>query len=216
MKQNVETIETGQPLSGQILIGRDIPPGELKGSYYLNADWYQGTAYLTKDRIVRDLSLKYNLQSKELEVMYEHKIKLLPSQMVDSFQWYDRNEQRMVNFINGSRYSFEDSQLIGYLEVVVNGRMKLVKRQVLKVRPPTYVRGLDVGDRNAKLYTEEERYIVKQGELIAVQKNHAYNLQLFQDNEEVLRFIKQNKLRLNKNSNLIEAVNFSNGGSTSQ
>ena len=215
MKQNVEAIESGQPLKGLILFGRDIPPGDVKGSHYLNEDWYQGTAYCTKDRIVRDLSLKYNLQSKELEV-YEDKIKLLPSQMVDSFKWYDRNKQRMVNFINSSRYSFEDSQLIGYLEVVVNGRMKLVKRQVLKMRPPTYVRGLDVGDRNAKLYTEEERYIVKQGELIAVQKSHAYNLQLFQDNEEVLRFIKQNKLRLNKNSNLIEAVNFSNGGSTSQ
>ena len=210
VRQNIQHIESGKRLQGQILMGRELPPGGVDGSYYLNEDWYKGTVYLSENQTYDDLSLKYNLHSNDLEVFFHKEIKVLPTHLVDSFEWFDSNRQSTVSFINASKYAFEDTKLVGFMEVEQSGGMKLVTRHKMKVRPPTYVKGLDVGDRDTKLYTIEELYLIKDSRVLALQKNHRYNLQFFKDRKEVTEFVKQNKLKLNKKEDLAKAVTFYN------
>ena len=210
IRQNLQHIETGKQLQGQILMGRKVPPGGVKGSYYLDEDWNTGTVFLSGNRTYTDLRLKYNLHDDELEVFFENEIKVLPTHLVDSFEWVDTDKQSTVSFVNASKYAFEDTKLVGFLEVEQGGALKLVTRHKMKVRGPTYVEGLSIGDRDSKLYTIERSYLVKDNRLLALQKNHRYNLQFFKDRKEVTEFVKRNKLKLNKKEDIAKTVSFYN------
>ena len=54
-------------------MGRKVPPGGVKGSYYLDEDWNTGTVFLSGNRTYADLRLKYNLYDDELEVFLRTK-----------------------------------------------------------------------------------------------------------------------------------------------
>ena len=114
-----------------------MTPGGVKGSTYLDKKWNLATILLFQsEKLLEGYPVKYELKENELEVKASNGIKILDTKNIKSLVWKDSITQEPKYFISGSEYTDEGTPLNGLLEVLSDGKVPLLKRNLVVVKAP--------------------------------------------------------------------------------
>ena len=184
---------------------------ETKGTTYLADQWYMGTIYLSNKKVIENYPIKYEIAKRQLEIKTGDKVKVLQADGVARFEWFDADKGTVVQFVNPANFSFERTQTVGFFEVVVDGKWRLLSRTEAEKVKGNYVAALDMGDASTKIVKKETLYLA--------QENHVY--QIARDkkefaarfgalSEQVYNFIKQHKLSIRQKEDLAQIIFYVN------
>ncbi|MFZ1808599.1 MAG: hypothetical protein WAU36_15305 [Cyclobacteriaceae bacterium] len=203
MISNVEAIESGGALTQYNMIGKERPAPEVKGEYYLFKDWVVADLGLDIDKTITDQKLNLNLQDGDIEIPYGENVRILDKSKIRSFTVDNRK------FIN-SKYVEGSAMTDSFFEVLDEGTIRVYCQYYSDVRPPTYVPGLAVGDRNYKVLIKKRYFIGYESTLEAFGNDKKRNTEYFKKNELAIDYVRQEKLKLNRIDDFIITVKFYN------
>ena len=187
----------------------DARVSKVKGTYYLDDSWNQGTIWLKNKKIIKNYLLKFDIENQWMEVKFDNDIKLLDLRWIKSFEWVD-NEAKRSYFVSTSQYNFEDGvQRLGVFEVLSEGQLSLVAKTDTKVREPNYVPALDMGDMDTKIYKVEKLFIVADDVVKPFPKKRSEFLALFGDKSAKIEdYSKINKLKFRDKEDALQIFNY--------
>ena len=189
----------------------DARVSKVKGTYYLDDRWNQGTIWLKNKKIIKNYLLKFDIENQWMEVKFDNDIKLLDLRWIKSFEWVD-DEAKRSYFVSTSQYNFEDGvQRLGVFEVLSEGQLSLVTKTDTELREPNYVPALDMGDMDAKIYKVEKLFIVVDDVVKPFPKKRSEFLALFGDKSTKIEdYSKINKLKFRDKEDALQMFNYYN------
>ena len=194
-------------VNSSILYGKKLPPSGVEGDYYMFSKRMPGEMEMTSGRKFKNQRLQYDLYKNELEVLLNNSIYVIPSGNVKSLLLYDSVDRR---FVNGSDYQFLEDSLTGFLEILAEGEITLLLQTVLHIKNPTYRSDSNMGNRNFVISKKYNLYITKGKVLVKLTKKNKLNYKWFSEKENVVSYLKENKLKLSNMSDAIFAVEYYN------
>jgi hypothetical protein len=196
---------------GDMLIGLAPPPGRIIGDTYLDNKWNKASMLLfDSERMIEGYPVKYDIQADVIEVMVKDEIKIIEGKKIKSMVWLDSVTNLPCYFVNGREYNIEGTALNGFLEVIVDGSLPLMKRTTITEKEPNYVPALDVGSRDKKILKKQTFFCSQNGGLTKI-GNKKSLLPVFGDHsKDVESFIKANKLNVNKEAGLLKTFAYYN------
>jgi hypothetical protein len=187
------------------------PPGRIVGDTYLNKKWNKASLLLfDSEKMIEGYPVKYDIQQDVVEVMAKNGIKIIEGKKIKSMVWIDSVTSTPSYFVNARDYNIEGAALNGFLEVIVDGTLPLMKRTTIIEKEPDYVPALDVGSRDKKILKKETFFCSQKASLKKI-GNKKSVLPVFGDqSKDVESFVKANKLNLNKTPDLLKAFEYYN------
>jgi hypothetical protein len=171
------------------------------GSPYYTLQFVKGTAFL-KDGNFATLPYRYDLFRDEIEFVKEDKIIWLIKQDIKFVRYGP--EMLIVT------YSVTDTSRLGYFFLKETGKYRLlIKRRIdyfPEVQPKGYAATVPAYFKKAL----DEFYIQPEGYPAQLVKNKKELLAIFTDNQPALTFIKKEKIKYNREGDLIKLVRFLN------
>ncbi|MGI9544529.1 MAG: hypothetical protein ACR2MX_14810 [Cyclobacteriaceae bacterium] len=211
IQTTVEHIETFPVSGNQLLIGRKLPPSGVKGNYFLQDHWAAGDIVLHYGPVLENYPLRYDIENDILEIKLEKEgqVKILKGEKVSKFLLHELAQTR--EFINASEYKFQGTVHIGFFEIIQDGNTQLFSKTFAKVKPPTYVEGLDVGERDHKIIKHEKIYIARDGEAFELGPFGNDNKKHFETHlKSVEKYAKENRLKFKGKEDLKQIVAYYN------
>ena len=181
----------------------------VQGSPYLSETWIKGEVKLTNGDTYKDIDLKYDLLVGELffkNAQNEMMSFVIPVKEFKLSRQGD-NEVKSMFFRNGYKPA-DGGTLQTFYQVLSDGETALLKRlakRVAEVKP--------YGSATTIKTIEEVQsyYIIKNGLPVKVKKDKKTMLAMLGDyNSELLAFIKENKLTLKAETDLVSVMNYYN------
>jgi hypothetical protein len=197
--------------SADLLYGIPMEPGIVIGDNYLDKKWNTATILLYQsETMIEGYPVKYDVKNDLLEIQSRSGIKVLEVKKIKNLVWVDSITTQPHYFVNGAEYRYENSKLLGLLEVIVDGDTPLLKRSELNTKKPTYNAALDVGSKDTKIYFKDV-FLYARGKDLYMIKNKEDVLKASGDHSaEVAAFIKENKINTNKQPGLKQVFEYLN------
>lgn len=208
----VQSVSSGSAAYGSGFKGRFETNGRVIGDQYLDSVFSNSKLKLLKSTEKIDCPLRYDLINDELEVKTTAGIRVIKNSIVDYFISLGRNGDS-VQYVNSSnyRYSEEMAPLIGFYQVLDEGKFQLLKYTRIEITKPTYNASLEVGDRNAYLNKKEAFYGAYQMEVFKMKSKKDFMKFVSTENmQKVESFIKENKTDFKKETDLVNLFRFVN------
>ena len=204
-------VEQGTFDSHQMLMGRKLPPEGTRGDYYLNDQWQEGFITLKSGQTFQKYPLKYDIENDMLEIRAGDEVKILRGERVASFTWKEAVSQQEDRYINSHDYRLEGTPLIGFFQVLVEGKVMLFSRMEAQVKEPTYVQGLDVGKRYSEVVKKEVFYLSDEHKSLrqVSSKKDVWEF-VGQQQGQVKQYMKDQKLSVTHKQDLSLIVSFIN------
>jgi hypothetical protein len=162
----VQSVTSGSAAYGAGFQGRYNSSMEVVGDVYLDSA-FQNSSFIMKGKAPALVTpARFDILNNEFEVKTTGGTKLLNGDFVNSYRQLKNGDS--VTFINASNYKFEETVLVGFLEILSDGSIQLLSSTKLNVIKPTYNASLDVGDKNAYVKRKETLYYAMQGQLYKV------------------------------------------------
>ncbi len=208
------TQETGTLMGGNNIFAPAPRPGVTIGSNYLDAKWNIATITLFQsNKILEGYPVKYDLKENRLEVKTLKKIELVETKKIKTLVWKDSITQSPKTFVNGSEYTENGAPLTGLLEVLTDGKARLLKRNSIFVKNPDFVPELGIGNRDTKISTEVTFYYASGSEVTKI-ANRKSLLHCFGDESaDVKKFMKANNLSVNSEHDITRVFEYYNSNS---
>jgi hypothetical protein len=190
---------------GYLLYGIPESSGVIVGNAYLKDDWKKATLKLTgNDREYIIQQCKVNLYSNQIEINYNNSVKAIDGSKVENFTLYDGERISQRLYRNASQYKIKGIAQIGFLEILVDGTIPLLKKTGVIIKKPDYNIQLNVGSKNTKIIKEEILYVVKDKELISIKSIKKKKFPLIFGNSASMmsKFIEDNSLRFSDEEDL--------------
>lgn len=183
-------------------------PKETKGSYYYNDKWYNGTIKLFSGEEVQAYPLKYDMKMNQIDIKVNNTIKVISIGAVKEITWLKPNGKYEI-LKNLSIY--KDLEGYGFLSVLSEGKLSLLKKTELNLLDANYNTAMDVGSQSDK-YVKKEIYYIKSGdEIIQIKKKKKNILNKFEDKaEKVELFASENNLNFKDDVDLEKIFNYYN------
>ena len=197
--------------TNEMLFGIPLPPGEVIGNTYLDLKWNKSRImFYENEKIIEGLPVKYNIKEELLEIKTKYGVKVLEAARVKSFMWADSLLTLEHYFINGKEYKQNGSPLSGFLEVLSEGSIPLLKRTAIIQKDPNYIAALDVGSTDTKLIKKETFYFAKGTDLKKIGTKKSLLQAFGEHSTAVEQYIKENKLDLDRQNDLAKIFEFYN------
>jgi len=210
------------PQYGQsYLYSFDNSGGSIIGTPYLDTTYakttvrfYNNLARLGKEPLyeVNDAPIRYNLATDQVEFLLGPKdVKALNGSMIKSYTsvWpgADGIKREFVN----AREIAPASALKGFLEVIVDGKTRLLAHPRLVVKKPTYNPALSTGSKDTYLETQID-YYAYDGQALTKLGGRKDVLTALKDKESAVSdFLKKEKPELKKRMGLASVFAYYNG-----
>jgi hypothetical protein len=177
------------------------PSVGIQGDPFLYPQWRLTTIVLYEvENPVSGYYTRYNLHFDELDFKTRMDVRAIDGSRIKSFEFKDSVSNV---FLNASEFTLADVPLKGFVEVLVDGPVRLVKRRYVLVKDPDYNPALNSGSRDVKIIKQSELYYLKDGQLFEV-KGKKKLLAFFGDKSpEMEKFMKVNALFPNDEKSLI-------------
>ncbi|MCZ4695892.1 hypothetical protein DWB61_14705 [Ancylomarina euxinus] len=177
----------------------------VEGDFFVNKDWTDGTVYFNDKHVVSNVSMRYFIKGKEMHVKHDGKImKIINQSSIDSILIGDHTFV-YSEFVFGSTLSQD------FLELLSGGSIKFYKHYTNK-----FIKAKEVSSYQTQ---ESDKYIIKKEFYVSVNDNAAEFfkpkkksiLALFSDKkEDVMSFVKKNKLKFGREADVIKIFNYYN------
>ena len=179
----------------------------IEGSMYLDDDFKLGELILVDDSYKDGAFYRYNVYSNEMEIVEEK----------DTLAIISPERIKYLKFNDGTfvftKFKYKNKINRGYFELLVNGNYKLLLRRIAIFEPynPPYT-ALHSGSEYDRFIILKSYYLQKDGNpALKIRKNKQYILSILKDKrKELEKYIKQNKLKIHKDKDLIDLVNYYN------
>ena len=195
----------------QQMMGKSLPPPEIKGSTYYSDHWFQGKILLENGKKVEGLSIKYDIADGLLVTKKDERKLAYKSEDILEFQWFNRYTGQVSDFKNCKGYKLSGTELTGFFEVIVNDKVSFFTYPTIHIKKPDYVEGLDVGNRDYQIRKSEDYYFAFSDELLEIKKSNSKNLKILAKGYPSLKdFVKSKKLSFKDKNDLILITEFIN------
>jgi hypothetical protein len=199
-----------------LLYGIPPTPGRIIGDTYLDDKWNRASILLfDSEKMIEGFPVKYDIKMDLIEVVAKNGIKIIDGKKVKSMVWLDSITNVPSYFINARAYTLEGAALNGFLQVVADGQLPLLKRTLITEKQPDYVPGLDVGSRDKKILKKESYYYSNKDQLTKIGSKKNLLTAFGDAAQDVESYIKINKLNLNKEEGLVKTFEYYNSKNSS-
>lgn len=208
----LSTSGSASGLTNNALIGIPVPAGEAVGEVYVNSNWKKTNFLLFKSEKLNEGYLcKYNLLSHQLEINSNEKITAVDWDKIRSYVWMD-DSGNPVFYVNVAAYTLNGDKLKGFMTVLVDGKISLVKIPTLISRKPDYKHEFNMGSRDIKFSVRENYYYIKGTELHELKNINAKKLkEIFgEDSNALIEFAEKNSHKGKNEFSYIQIFDFYN------
>jgi hypothetical protein len=199
--------------SSDLLYGLPHAPGRVIGNSYWYPEWRKASLMLFEgDRLIEGYSIRYNIDSDELEIKTKSTVKVLEGRKVKSFIWIDSISKTPSYFINAQGYKDEQgSTFSGFFQVLSDGVIPLLKRLEIIYKKADYKVQFDVGRTDARILKKETYFYVMEKTLYEVPRSKKKLTSIFKDaSNEIEKFIKINSIDVTEENHLVAIFNHYN------
>ena len=190
---------------------QQIPFGLIKteGTYYYSDEWKDGEIELNNGTAINGFKLKYDIENNELMLMINNDVKFLDGSKVNRFTLVEGNSY--LNFISAQKFNIENTPLVGFFQILVNGKRTLLSKWSTSLKKATYNAAIDMGTEENKIIKVERLYLSEEGRLNRLTKNKKKTLALFGNSKETInQYAKENGLGFKKKEDLQKVVSYCN------
>jgi len=122
-----------------ILYGVPIEQGDVSSDHYLDKKWNTGTLLLYEsEKMIEAYPVRYDVIGDALEIKAKNGIKRLNASKIKSIVWLDSISNVPSFFINGKEYTRNGIPFSGFMEVLSDGPMPLLKKTNIWAKRSTY------------------------------------------------------------------------------
>lgn len=182
----------------------DTRESKVRGSSYLYDDWVSGKIVFDNGDELGNLQLNFDLHHNLLEIKMEQVVKVaLPKQVrsVDIFYLPEKSSR----FIPVPDFRTEDGEAAeGFAEVLYDGKIKLVKKNLIEVQKPNYRPSHDVGSLDYIIKKREKLYLLEEGILKEVRRKSDFG----KWSKKMKAYARENNLRFRNEADLIQLVRY--------
>jgi len=187
----------------------EIPLAEpsVVGSTYLDDDWQNAEIVLRNGNIIGDLPVRVEIEQTNIEINYKGELKYLDLKEVDCVNLTDKGTGKKRTIRKANEFIFNDIPLQGVVEVHTGKQYNAIKHYYIEFLQANYNVALDVGSKDHRKVKKERLYISHDNKLILA-KGSSKKIagQLGSDKEKALTIIKEHKLNLSKEADLVTFV----------
>lgn len=183
-----------------------LTESDINGSPYLNDEFIIGTIFTTTEMQFQDIPLRYNIYSGKLEFKTpENEVLALAAPEIVKRAEFGEFKLSYIT------YSLSKKIKRGFFEELVNGKVSLFTKAEILYQKPTKPAAYKDAEP-AKFIERPNLYFLKVEKESAKKIDNKKGLiEMFPDNrEQVATFIKKNKIKVNKEDQLIELVTYYN------
>lgn len=196
-----------------MLYGIPQPEGKVVGDTYFSTQWKTSTILLYKDeKMIEGFLIRFDIRANEIEVKTQSGIKVVGGDKVKSFIWIDSASRLPTYFVNAKDFKDKDhAKLSGFLQVIVDGPLPLLKQTTVYIKKADYSVPFDVGSRDDKILKKTVLYFAKDGQVMELPSSKKKLLPLFGDKADVIgKFIQDQDLTTSREADLTTIFNHYN------
>lgn len=187
-------------IGGNQVFGIPPEPKRLFGNFYLDQKWSRASILLYKnDEIMEGYLVRYNINSNNFEIRGENSNEAtsLPGIRVRNIVIIDAEHKVPRYFVNGMDFKDQGAPIAGFFEVLVDGKMPLVRRTVASIRESNYNQVLMIGEPDDHIVKKNVYYYLIGKDLFPVPKKKKKFFEIFGDMAYTMAaFSDENKLNI--------------------
>ena len=179
---------------------------------FLEDDWYIGDVKSFEGEFIINKPMKYEIIRNRLEMQIDGQIMGLSHRHVKSFEWFNVSDNRRAVFLNCKDLLFKDAGLIGFLEILSEGKITLSSHKTVKIFQGNSSTSVTGSHRKDDIFIKEQFYYSIDGGLIAqLPKKRRDILKIFKDKKDTIKqFVNWNGLVFKRKEDLIKIFDFYN------
>ena len=180
----------------------DIRESKVKGSPYLYDDWVSGKIVFDNGDEMENLQLNFDLHSNLLEIKMDQVVKVALPKQVRSVSIFHQPEESS-RFIPVAEFRTEEGEAAeGFAQVLYDGKIKLVKKNLIEIHKPTYRPSHDVGSLDYTIRKKEKLYLLEEGILKEVKRKSDFG----KWSKKMKAYARENNLRFRNEEDLVQLV----------
>ncbi|MBC5993149.1 hypothetical protein [Pontibacter cellulosilyticus] len=190
------------------------------GNTFLTEDWNKGTIFFTLNRKLEDQQFQFDIEMNQFLLKGEEELKELSDARVVNgvnvmaFVMKSKlgGTRQFLNSLN-SGYKVNGVPLMGFLEVIEDGKATLLRKYRIEVIKAGYNVALNAGNKQDKIVKKEAYYLKKKdsNDLVEISRNQKSNLAaLGAQQDQVKAYMKENKLKFKPGKDLAKIVAYYN------
>jgi hypothetical protein len=205
---NVAELFSNRPnfIGGNAVFGIASEPKQLLGNFYLDQQWNKASILLYKeDEVIEGFYVRYNIMQHSFEIKAEdaEEISNIPGLRIRNIVWVDTKHQVPRYFINGQDLKDGGSPILGFFEVLIDGKLPLVRRTVATIKESNYNTALMIGNKDDTIMKRNIYYYIDGKNLIRIPKKKKDLFTIFGPHaSEIESFVKSNNLKVFEPSSL--------------
>ena len=208
--QNLSPASKITPIMTNLLNGMPIvrPPSNVVGNIYFDERWRPSsfTLYENKETI-EGYPIRYNIYFDELDVKTNNGERALASSKVKSFILRDSVTN---SFINAQEYTLDEVPLKGFLEVLVDGPVQLLKRFYLIIKDPDYNPAIGAGSRDTRISMHFDFYYASENKMFEIKGKKKLLASFGNKASEVETFMKANSVSASSPEGMVKIFTYYN------
>ncbi|GMQ23563.1 hypothetical protein Aoki45_02450 [Algoriphagus sp. oki45] len=207
---NVSRLLVERPnfIGGNMFYGIPPEPKEVVGNFYLDTKWNLASILLYRDQqVLEGFRVRYNINSNMFELMEPENnlVSVMPGLRIQNIVWMDSSYKVPRYFVNGMDFKEDGVPISGFFEVLVEGKLPLMRRTMAVFKESNYNTALMVGNRNDEIIKRNVYYYLMGKDLYEVPKKRKDLFQIFGDKaEEMEKFVEENSLNIKEKSTIFQ------------
>lgn len=201
-----------QPFAGGLVETKSLPPATVTGSLFLDDNWQTGNILLKNGGVLKQVPLKYNLESNELLVETSSGVKSVYSDKIKQFSWISAIDGQPRHFVNVDNFTSDSELGAGFFEILIEGPYTLASKASLKYYKPNYNAMYDAGNQDGRFSKTEHLYYIVNGKTVhPVPKKKKLFFSIFGDKKgQVESYMKEYKYNNKDKFDLVRIFNYYN------
>lgn len=180
---------------------------EVSNDHHLDKKWNTAAILLYEsEKLIEGYPVKYDVIGDALEIKARNGIKQLETRKIKSMVWLDSVTNQPCYFINGKEYTKNGVAFSGFIEVLSDGQMPLLKKTNIWAKKSTY----ETEEEYEMIYKTEQLYYSKGKEAYRVGGKKNLLLAFGDAGGEVDTYIRINKLDVSKQKDLQKVFDYYN------
>lgn len=182
---------------------------ELVGDPYFDVHWAKSSILLYDGRLIEGQLIRYDIRQNEFEIRLNGIVKVLSGSLVQNVVWVDSLDSSNKYLVNTKNLNWENSKSTGFMELLVEGEIPLMKRITLEILKPDYNLALNVGSKDFRIIKRVKYYYVRNSTIYEIKRRDFIDKfkEKFPDIES---FCKKQSISWSKQSDLVQLFNYLN------
>lgn len=199
---------------GNTFYGIPPEPKKVEGNFYLDNKWNIASILLYREQTVLEgFRVRYNINSNLFELWEPEssQVTTVPGLRIQNIVWMDSSYQVPRYFVNGMDFREDNVPISGFFEVLVEGKLPLMRRTMAIFKESNYNTALMVGNRNDQIIKRNVYYYLKGKDLFEVPKKRKELFQIFGDQAAAIEaFVNANGIDLKDRTSIFQMFTFYN------